>query len=103
MIWRIISVFFFIIGCYFSIFSAFLFDAPGSNVNPFTISLFLFIISIPILSICGIITGSYIYPTIIMILFLGGITLLLLAISSVPFTTIKQKGIKHIINDFVNR
>ena len=103
LIWHIVNIFFFLIGSYLSIFSAFLFDAPGSESNPFILSLFYSIISIPILSICGLVTGSYIFPLLILFLFTGWITLLVAAISSVPFTTIKYNDMKQLMNHIANR
>jgi hypothetical protein len=102
LLWHIINIFFFLIGCYLSIFSAFLFDAPDSTSNPYILSLFYSIISIPILSICGFITGNYIFPLLIILLFTGWITLLVAAISSVPFTTIKYNDMKHRIYQALN-
>ena len=103
LIWHIINILFFIIGSYLSIFSAFLFDAPESASNPFILSLFYSIISIPILSICGLVTGSYIFPLLIIFLFTGWIILLMASISSVPFTTIKYNDMKQIMNHMANR
>jgi hypothetical protein len=66
-IWRVVSLFFFLIGCYFSIFSVFLFDAPGSESNPTILSIFYIIISIPLVSLAGIITGMYQFPLLVCI------------------------------------
>ena len=102
-IWHIVNLFFFVIGCYLSIFSAFIFDAPNSTSNPFNLFVFFSIISIPILSILGLITGNYIYPLITLGIFTGWIILLVYAISILPFTTIKYNNMKQFMNDLSNR
>lgn len=66
-IWRVISLVFFLMGCYLSIFSAFLFDAPGSESNLTIVSIFYIIVSIPIVSLVGIITGMYQFPLLVCI------------------------------------
>lgn len=101
-IWTIVSLFFFIIGCYLSIFSAFLFDAPESTSNPFILAFFYSIISIPLLSILGILTGESVYPILIIILFTGWTTLLTVAISSAPMTTIKYDDMKQVMKQTSN-
>jgi hypothetical protein len=102
-IWTIVSLFFFFIGCYLTIFSAFLFDAPESTSNPFILSLFYSIISIPLLSMIGILTGDSVYPIIVFILIAGWTTLLLAAIGSVStFTISNEQGMKQIMKDTAN-
>jgi hypothetical protein len=101
-LWTIVSLFFFIIGCYLSIFSAFLFDAPESTSNPFILSLFYSIISIPLLSMIGILTGESVYPILVFILITGWITLLTVAIGSVSTFTIKYDDMKQFMKQTAN-
>jgi hypothetical protein len=95
--WSILSLLCFIFGSYLSIFSAYLFDAPNSTSNPFTVGLFLIIISIPVISLAGILTGSSVYPLFVIIMFFTVVIFLLYAISSVPFTTIRQQDMKGVM------